>query len=69
MRTSVITFDSRLRRRFAYLAAEAAMHARDDGEAAQVRRIAEAVDAGHLTLRDAHAALSDLRRAQQSRAA
>jgi hypothetical protein len=68
MRSRVITFDSRLQRRFAYLAADAARFARSDEESVQVERITQAVSAEQITLRDAHAALSHLRRQQQQAA-
>jgi hypothetical protein len=68
MRTSVVTFDSRLLRRFRYLAADASLYARDDDESVRVEQLAQAVEAGSVTLRDGYACLAALRRQQQAAA-
>jgi hypothetical protein len=68
MRTSVVTFDSRARERLAHLAKQASRHARTDEEAGQVARVCAAVRAGHITVRDGHAALVALRRDQRAAA-
>jgi len=65
MRTSVITFDTRARQRFYSVCQQAMLHARP-GEAHQIDRVIEAVEAGHLHVRDAHASLASLRRDQQA---
>ena len=65
MRSSVITFESRLARRFAYLASDASRFARSDEESAQVERVARAVSEGYVALRDGYAALRSLRCEQQ----
>ena len=67
MRTSVITFNTRARQRFLSVAQQAMLHARP-GEAARIDQVINAVDEGHVTVRDAHAALSALRTDQQQAA-
>ena len=69
MRTSVVTFDSRQRERLANLADQARIHARDGCEAVTVARVLGAVKLGQVSVRDAYAALSALRRDQQQTAA
>jgi hypothetical protein len=66
MRTSVTTFDERARQRFRVLAYHARYHARDGSEMVEVERVAALVRAGHITVRDGHAALANLRRDQQA---
>jgi hypothetical protein len=65
MRTSVTTFDERARQRFGVLAYHARYHARP-GEKHQIDRLVALVRAGHITVRDGHAALANLRRDQQA---
>jgi hypothetical protein len=67
MRTSIVTFDTRARQRFFSVAQQAMLHARD-GDASMVERVLEAVEAGHIAVRDGHAALASLRRDQQTAA-
>ena len=61
-----ITPEHRARRRFHNLAWHAVYHARTHEEADVIERVVHATRAGHIPLRDAHAALSALRRDQQA---
>ena len=69
MRTSVVTSTARAHQRLVRTAQQAMVHARDGGEQELVDFLFEAARAGHIPLRDAHAALSALRRDQQQTAA
>ena len=67
-RTSILTFDVRARERLGNLAQQVRRHARSDEEAAAVMRVLQAVKRNEMTVGDAHAALSHLRRQQQQAA-
>jgi hypothetical protein len=63
--TSIVTFDSRARQRLAHLLRETVLHATDQ-EAQAIHAVHDAVRAGELTIRDAHAALVALRAQQRA---
>jgi hypothetical protein len=69
LRTSVVTFEIRLQKRFYNLAADAARAARDDQEHREIRRLVAAVDAGMYPMRDARDMLLTLRSEQLAQAA
>jgi uncharacterized membrane protein YjjP (DUF1212 family) len=66
-RTSIITLETRERARLADIARDARRYARDETETDMIHRLIQAVRDGHVTPRDAHAAFTQLRRAQRSR--
>lgn len=66
MRTSVLSFDDHALRRLKRLAWHARYNARTASEARTVAKVMQAVSAGQVAVRDAHATLSALRADQQA---
>jgi hypothetical protein len=64
MRTSVLSFEDRLRQRLRRLASHARQHARTGQEADEIERLCQAVWEGHVSPRAALDALSSLRSEQ-----